>query len=526
MNNFKVFNLIFLNCLLFHIAAGNVLAQGVTIGAQLQPHPSAGLDLSFPDKGFLMPRITTAQRNSISAPAVGLQIYNIDTECFEGYFSSGWKSIGCNCTAPPPAPSQHLGANHVCEGASMVQFSVSQSTGAQTFLWNIPSQDTLVSGQGTNSITISFAQQAGIRTISVIAQNSCGNSSSYTFQIEVNNPSAQFTFPSAVSLNNAATFAASSPAASYSWTFQNGSPPTSSAAQESVTWTSIGTYQVSLLVTDSIGCQSQLDTLVTPVACSPFTHTFTPCGATGPNGPSQAQCNATYGAGFVSLSGGIQEWVVPASGTYRIEARGAIGGRAASYNHFGRGATMRGDFTLTAGQTLRILVGQSGANNTASGGGAGGGGTYVVLNNTPLIVAGGGSGGGNYDTPNFSFMDGRTTNYGPNYQSTGRSTAGGGGGSFSVSGLDANGGRSFTAGGTGGGGTFAGGFGGGGGHGNGSNNYTAGGGGYSGGDEIHGTNLYLANEGGGGSFNSGTNQLGSSGTNNGTGSVTITRICQ
>jgi len=500
--------------------------QGVTIGATQAPHHSAGLDLPFLDKGFLMPRLNTIQRNSILTPAIGLQIYNTDTECFEGYFSSGWRAIACNCFAPPPTPSQKSGPNHVCQGAPLQQFSVSAVPDAQAYVWTIPSEDTLISGQGSDTIRISFSNQPGIRTISVVAQNSCGNSASFSFQVNVNNPNPLFSFPPTVSLNNPATFAATFPTASYAWTFQGGTPGSSTNAQEAVTWASLGNYQVSLTVTDSIGCQAQADTLISPVACTPFTHTFTPCGATGSNGPSQAQCNTAYGAGFVIVSGGIQAWVVPASGTYRIEARGAKGGRAAGFNHFGRGAVMAGDFSLTAGQTLSILVGQSGIDNTSSGGGAGGGGSYVVLNNNPLVVAGGGSGGGNYSSPNYAIMDGRTSNYGPNYASTGRATAGGGGGSFSASGANANGGRGFTAGGAGGGGTFAGGFGGGAGHGNGTNSYTSGGGGYSGGDEIHGTTPYQANEGGGGSFNSGANQVNSTGGNNGTGSVIITRICQ
>ncbi|NBY39818.1 MAG: hypothetical protein EBQ66_02655, partial [Flavobacteriia bacterium] len=123
-------------------------------------------------------------------------------------------------------------------------------------------------------------------------------------------------------------------------------------------------------------------------------YTFTNCSATGQFGPTQAQVNAAYTAtnlaGLVTSSSGIQLWTVPTSGTYRIEAFGAQGGGA---NNFGRGAQMRGDFTLTAGQQLKILVGQSGG---VSQSGSGGGGSFVTTSaNVPLIVAGGG--GGQYD---------------------------------------------------------------------------------------------------------------------------------
>ena len=42
------------------------------------PHPSALFDLTSTNKGFLMPRMTTAQRNAIPSPALGLMIFNTD----------------------------------------------------------------------------------------------------------------------------------------------------------------------------------------------------------------------------------------------------------------------------------------------------------------------------------------------------------------------------------------------------------------------------------------------------------------
>jgi hypothetical protein len=42
------------------------------------PDPSAILDAKSTSKGFLPPRMTTAQRNAISSPAKGLLIYQTD----------------------------------------------------------------------------------------------------------------------------------------------------------------------------------------------------------------------------------------------------------------------------------------------------------------------------------------------------------------------------------------------------------------------------------------------------------------
>src|ERR1700754_3432538 len=55
------------------------LAQSVAINADSSlPDPSAILDLKSTGKGFLIPRMTLAQRNAIAVPAIGLLIYQTD----------------------------------------------------------------------------------------------------------------------------------------------------------------------------------------------------------------------------------------------------------------------------------------------------------------------------------------------------------------------------------------------------------------------------------------------------------------
>ncbi|MCY7293210.1 MAG: hypothetical protein LH615_13615, partial [Ferruginibacter sp.] len=57
--------------------------QSVGIGTA-SPNASAILDLSSNSKALLLPRLTTAQRNSITNPVAGMLIYNIDSNYFEG----------------------------------------------------------------------------------------------------------------------------------------------------------------------------------------------------------------------------------------------------------------------------------------------------------------------------------------------------------------------------------------------------------------------------------------------------------
>lgn len=52
--------------------------------------PSAMLDVSSTNKGALIPRMTTAQRDAIASPAVGLLIYNTSTNQFNYYNGTAW----------------------------------------------------------------------------------------------------------------------------------------------------------------------------------------------------------------------------------------------------------------------------------------------------------------------------------------------------------------------------------------------------------------------------------------------------
>jgi|GEM_PF-1454106 len=279
-------------------------------------------------------------------------------------------------------------------------------------------------------------------------------------------------------------------------------------------------------------------------------HTFTPCGITGRFGPTISDCQSSYstiwdenGSFFSMNTQGIQRFTVPETGVYQIVARGAGGGASLNNNGGfpGRGAVITGEFSLTQGDVLQILVGQKGDDSLRVGGP--GGGTFVVASdNTPLIVAGGGgagrdnqndqtgNGNGNADaTDAETANDGASGCDGGSNGNGGQSCGypGGGGllsdGGDSTSNNDAQGGGSFLNGGIGGNCTQscfnnsgAGGFGGGGGtwH----DAHPGGGGGYSGG----GGGSYAAG-GGGGSFNSGANQSSSVGDNGNaaTGSVFI-----
>ena len=282
-----------------------------------------------------------------------------------------------------------------------------------------------------------------------------------------------------------------------------------------------------------------------------FSQTFTNAGATGRFGPVQAQCDVAYGAGVVNITTqGIQEWTVPATGSYSIQAIGATGGQTNNAYEYGTGASMYGEFNLTIGDVILIVVGQQGSDSPGTWEGAGaGGGSFVVLQtgNTPLIIAAGGAGssgssGGGAPSrlhPGGNATFGNAAVQGIVIDAYGGGTERGGscGGGFTLNGENgyvSTGGSSFLNGAIGGTCNYGsaqahGGFGGGGA----GDWYSCGGGagGYQGADV---SNFYAA---GGGpayaySYNNGTNQTNSSGidgtTNSalkGHGVVTITALC-
>ena len=185
------------------------------------------------------------------------------------------------------------------------------------------------------------------------------------------------------------------------------------------------------------------------------TYTFTTATATGISGPIQVQADAEYTGttldGAVTVTAGIQYWVVPTTGIYLIEAFGGQG-----FGNFGgRGAQISGEFNLTAGTTLKILVGQMAPPPVGSlNQFAGGGGSFVTTTaNSPYIVAGGG--GGNHGASYVTTSDASITNNG--YAGVaGNSGAGGtaGSGGASASSADAGGGLLGNGGGIGGGFSF------------------------------------------------------------------------
>jgi PKD repeat protein len=148
-------------------APSGLSAQGVLISnTSGTPDTSAALEIRSTQKGLLIPRMTTAQRNAIPSPATGLQIYNTTTSCLEIFHGSLWLQVSCNCPIPPNG-----------------SFSVSGSAVTNSAITLVPAQMGLnyqwtasggsLSSSTASSPTITFAN-AGTYTISLTVTDNVG----------------------------------------------------------------------------------------------------------------------------------------------------------------------------------------------------------------------------------------------------------------------------------------------------------------------------------------------------------------
>ena len=72
------------------------LSQTDNVGiGTTNPHESALVEFYSENKGILLPRLTTGQRDSIPNPALGLMIFNSSTICFDVFNGTNWIEF-CN----------------------------------------------------------------------------------------------------------------------------------------------------------------------------------------------------------------------------------------------------------------------------------------------------------------------------------------------------------------------------------------------------------------------------------------------
>jgi uncharacterized protein (TIGR02145 family) len=140
------------------------------------PDNSAILDVSGTNRGLLLNRMTTEQRNAIASPATSLLIFNTTTNCFEAYVNGGWFNVSCpaGCNTPSsPTPGTNT------PSLNQIVWNWNSVSGASGYQWNTTST---YPGAGVNASANTSYIQSGLScgtfySLYVWSYNTCGRSS-------------------------------------------------------------------------------------------------------------------------------------------------------------------------------------------------------------------------------------------------------------------------------------------------------------------------------------------------------------
>jgi hypothetical protein len=368
---------------------------------------SALLEMESTSKGFLPPRMTTAQRDAIQNPASMLIIANTTTNCLEIYIAPNWQNIFCGCTSAPANLSYTdngpityclntvISPNSATTQASTPSsFTVSPSLPAGLQLNNVNGQIT-----GTPTSLSSSANYT------ITASNACGSTTRVlnigVITVPANPPT--ISGPSAPTINTSTNYSitAVSGATSYTWTVPTGWIINSGQGTTSIAVTA-GTNAGNITVTaiNTCGTSSASTKAVSswrPIVATGGTVTnYTANGTNGVNGVQYrvhsftTVGNSSFNISDAGTSGQVDYLVVAGGGGGSIQHAGGGGGGGVVYNT---------NFVVNT-SNISITVGSGGINNTNvchNCGYQGANGANSVFGS---IVAYGGGGGGSWSETN------------------------------------------------------------------------------------------------------------------------------
>lgn len=404
--------------LLFCLGSHTLMSQNVGIGTN-SPDPTSILEIMSTDRGLLIPRLTTAQRNAISNPANGLMIYNITTNCLEIYnaVTSTWKGL---CPCDPPS---NFTANPGTPGCTSFTANWIASTGANNYLLTVatdasfsnvlPGYDNLNVGNVTTynvtGLNMGTTYYYKLKAVSICGESNETNSIAITTNNDLS---------SVLPIANSATFVTNT-------SFVANWNPVSGANHYLLTVATTPSFiPTSILPAyNNLNVGNVNSYSVTGLTqATTYYYRIVAVNSCGNSLNSNTICQTTTGGKvFFNYAGNnYQTWVVPCGVTQiSIKAWGAGGGSAGNASNTcitgngGGGSYSSSTVTVNGGDILHIYVGQGG-----------GGGTYSNAGSNVYIP--GGYGGWGYGS------GGKGGDYWPNCKTTWSNASGGGGGGSSA----------------------------------------------------------------------------------------------
>ena len=192
------------------VAGSKQFTNAISVGAST-PEVTAIVDINSTSKGFLPPRMTTAQRNAIVNPAIGLTIFNTETNCLEWWIGTIWYnacgnaavSTTTNGTANVTILDCASGAaNGVIGGSYDIGSPITSANSWQVIRLKVNTIGTYTFNTTVNGITFSKSDQfyesdrlasiSGYKDVYVPASGAAINAGTYTYKLATN-PSCEFT---------------------------------------------------------------------------------------------------------------------------------------------------------------------------------------------------------------------------------------------------------------------------------------------------------------------------------------------
>jgi len=277
-------------------------------------------------KTYTCPSVVTADSYQWTAPTNSTIVSGQGTQTITVQYASNFTTSGTmsvrsqNCfglSSPrswtiysiPSTPGSISGStNNLCPGSSFT-YSITAVVGASGYTWTAPTNTTISSGQGTNSITLTVSSSFISGTLSVVATSACGQSAARTLGLSKNPATLSAMTGPTSNLCGGGQFTYSitavSAATAYNWTVPSGCSIATNSGNSIVlnipsTFT---TGTLSVQVVNACGGSATRSASLTRLPAIPASI----------SGPASV-CPSQVGVNFTTpvVTGVTQSWTVPA----------------------------------------------------------------------------------------------------------------------------------------------------------------------------------------------------------------------
>lgn len=155
-------------------------------------------------------------------------------------------------TLLPVAATAITGPAMVCQGVKGQIYTVPPVANATSYIWTVPPGATIITGQGTNTVTVDYDAAASSGVVTVKGSNACGQGAVSSLPVNVvSTPQLSLnTSPAAITCTAPAvklSASSTTPGAAFSWTPINGGHIASGAGTANPTVDAAGDYTVTVV---------------------------------------------------------------------------------------------------------------------------------------------------------------------------------------------------------------------------------------------------------------------------------------